>query len=137
MSPGRADSERIECVIERLLEQKRVHGALTNDVVEQAASRIGVSARTMRPWLSAATSRRAPRDKWAPSPEDELLYFECRGNVAELYRRRKAAGLTEPDVRQLQRAFGAHFTPAERAFAKEGEEGARRSRTTKQRTAGH
>ncbi len=126
MIKARATQERIDFVVAQLVEQKRAHGTLTNYMIDRAADSLGVSRRTMRRWVTAGSTARKKRDEWTPQEEDKLLYFECRGNISEVYRRRQQQGLATPSRRQLARAFDAAFTPAERAFAKEGEEGYRR-----------
>jgi putative transposase len=126
VSNGRAPQERIDFVLANLIEHQRVHGAITNYTVAQAAERLGVSSATIRRWVASGGAATLEREGWQPTQEDKLLFFECRGNVAEVFRRRIANGLAAPSRRQLERAFHKAFTPAERAFAKDGEEGYRR-----------
>jgi putative transposase len=118
--------EQAEATVAMLLERRSVHGPLPNAVVGQAAGALGVSTSTLRRWLAKRTPKPAQRDRWVPDDEDLLRYFECKGNVAGVFRLRKAVGLESPTLRQLQRAFDKALSPAERAFAKDREAGYRR-----------
>lgn len=126
MSKRRAEQEQIDLVVGNLVERKRVHGQVSNALVARAAERLGVSKATVRRWMAAGSAKRAERKAFTVSEADLELYFECRGNVAEVWRRKQRAGDELPSRRQLARAFAKALDRAERAYAREGEEGYRR-----------
>lgn len=125
-SLARDDRARRAFAIENLVRHREVHGFLPNALAAATAQRHGVSLRTVRRWVALGEPASNARGLWTPANEDLLMYFECHGNVAEVHRRRTAVGHEAPSLRQLQRSFKMALTAAERAFAKDGEEGYRR-----------
>ncbi len=103
----------------------RDDGRLSVEMVRLAAQGLGVSERSVWRWLQAGP----PHGRWAHyqlTPQDWDLYWDHRGNVAEVWRVRRAAGQERPALRTLQSAFRRELSAGERAAVVDGEEGRRR-----------
>lgn len=100
----------------------RIPAARVNAVAQQ----LGVGCSTVWRWIANGVPGPRERGGYRLSERAMVLYFVHCGSVAAVYRALRREGQPVPDLRTMQRAFQRELTPAERAFAKEGEEGRRR-----------
>jgi len=109
-----------------LLEIRLRTGRVSVALVEQVAHRHGVGVSTVWRWLRSGVPGPRPVRGYRLSDEAMTQYFVHCGSVAATHRALVRSGHEVPDLRTLQRAFKRELTPAERAYAREGEEGRRR-----------
>jgi putative transposase len=116
--------EQRRAIVSRLVEL-RESGTLTADHVCDAARVTGVVERTVWRWVAAGGWE--PRDSggWVLSPRARELFFATAGNLAAVHRRLREESDAAPTVSTLRRAVLRDLSPAERAFARTGVEGAR------------
>ena len=127
MSSGRGElREARRQAVARLVAQREAGQSIRTPLVQRLAADLGVSERTLWRWVSKGSSERKAETRYEPSDLALDLYFEHCGNVAAVHRALTAAGERPPSPKTLQRAFRARLTPAERAYAAEGEAGRRR-----------
>jgi putative transposase len=122
------DVEVREAVISRL-RQSRAGGRLTSADVRAAAAGLAVTERTVWRWLTGPPTgtRRESAARYVLTEDDRDAYLDWRGNVAAMWRSRRAAGEQDlPALRTLQSAFARQLTPGERAAARDGTDGRRR-----------
>ena len=122
----RAELEQRRDVVLARLSGVRTHGALSAELVHQAAVAAGVSPRTVYRWLSQGDRRpRGHRAGWVlPERAFELL-VQWRGNVAAVRRELLAEGVEVPSLSTLRAAFGREVSGIERAYLVQGEEALR------------
>ena len=117
--------ERRQAVVERLL-VLRGGGRLHTAAVRVAAESLGVSERSVWRWLS--TGGYAPRwhTGWRPTPEAIEAFYRTGGRLTAAWRLLREQGVEVPSHTAFCRALERDLPPAERAYAREGEEGRRR-----------
>jgi putative transposase len=117
--------ERRQAVVERLL-VLRGGGRLHTAAVRVAAESLGVSERSVRRWLS--TGGYAPRSRtgWRPTPEAIEAYYRTGGRPTAAWRLLREQRVEVPSHTAFCRALERDLPPAERAYAREGEDGRRR-----------
>lgn len=118
------ESERRELLVGRLVAVRQA-GRLPAGIVAEAARSLGVSPRTVWRWVAAGTSRRQRRPRRELDEQERAGVFAQRGNIAAAHERLAEEDPDRPSVRTLQRAVARDLTPAERAYARSGVEGAR------------
>ena len=116
--------ERREAMISRLVEL-RERKALTTEQVRQAAVVMGVTERTAWRWVAAGGYAPPESRGYVLTDHVRELFFATAGNVAAVHRMLSAASPPAPTVSTLRRAVLRDLSPAERAFARAGVEGAR------------
>ena len=116
--------DRCAAMVSRLVEL-RVSGALSAVQVRQAAGVMGVSERTAWRWVAAGGYEPPGWRGWRLTDRARELYFATCGNVAATHRLLCREDTQAPAVSTLRRALLRELSPAERAFAQRGVEGAR------------
>lgn len=119
-----ARREQRETLVARLVELRQL-GRLTTADVRQAARAVGAGERTVWGWVRAGAYVPRRRTGWMPSLRARELFYASAGNVEAVHRALLAEGEPVPSASTLRRAFGRVFSPAERAYATGGAEGAR------------
>jgi hypothetical protein len=114
-------------VLNRLLDVKARDGQISRALVGQAAEALGVAEATIWRWVAAGQVPTGRRPHFSLTDEDWTAYFQWCGSAAAAWRQRTA----EPDgpnvsLATYKRAIGRELSARDRAFARDGERGARR-----------
>ncbi|MGI8803157.1 MAG: Mu transposase C-terminal domain-containing protein [Solirubrobacteraceae bacterium] len=124
-SEGRSDHrERQASIVARLVELSRAR-SLTAEHVRHAALALGVGERTVWRWVAVGRYEPPASRGYVLTPAARELFFATAGNVAAVHRHLAGDDPAVPTLRTLQRAILRDLSPAERAFARTGVEGAR------------
>lgn len=122
-----ADRELAGLAVERLLEIRRRHGRVPEPQVRQAAEVLGCSRASVYRWLAAGGLPTSERVHFVLEEEHLDAFFAARGSAAGALRLLAAGGTPGlPSRRTFERALLRDLSHAERARAREGEEGQRR-----------
>jgi putative transposase len=107
-------------IVQRLAAAHAI-GALSCQLVRDAAVACGVCERTMWRWIARGGLPSGARRGVVVSERAVELLLEWRGNVAAAHGQLLAEGETVPSRRTLARAFERALSPIERDFARRGE----------------
>lgn len=116
--------ERRRALVARLVGLRRER-SLSGVEVRRAALALDASERAVWRWVAAGAYQPPASRAVALSPTARELFFVVGGNVHAVHRVMTAEGGPVPSLRALRRAFDRELTPAEVAFARSGDEGAR------------
>jgi len=137
MGGGRVDdADQRAAIVARLVELRETN-ALTSDRVRDAAHAMGVGERTAWRWVAASGYHPPAWNGYVLSDRARELFFATAGNVAAVHRLLSAEDPSGPTVHTLRRAIMRELTPAERAFARTGVEGARARSVYLRRESAH
>ena len=117
--------ERRQAVLSRLL-ALRAAGRLTGDVVRAAAESLGVGERSLWRWLAAGEYEPGKRSGWQTSPIAIEALYRAGGRLTAAWRLLREDGVDVPSLPTFCRAIERDVSPAERAYARHGEDGRRR-----------
>jgi putative transposase len=117
--------KRRRAVVARLV-RLRDESALDTAAVTVAAVSLGVHVRTVWRWIEAGGYDPGQRQPWHLTAAAREAYFDTQGNATAAWRRLREAGVEVPSRPVFCRAVSADLSPAERAYARHGENGRRR-----------
>lgn len=117
--------DRRQAVVSRLL-SLRVDGRLTSAAVEAAARSLGVDVRTVWRWLADGAYEPAKRNAWKATPAAVEAFYLANGRSTAAWRSLVGQGVEVPSRATFCRAIERDLSPAERAYARYGEDGRRR-----------
>jgi putative transposase len=110
---------------ERLLEL-RAAGRLRRVTVQGAAVSLGVDERTVWRWVAAGGYSPGWRIGWRTTPEAIEAFYRTGGRPTAAWRLLRDEGVDVPSHTAFCRALERDVPPAERAYARDGEDGRRR-----------
>lgn len=116
--------ERREAVVSRLIALQEAE-RLDTATVRLAAASLGVHHRTVWRWLAAGGYEPRRRARWSLTPEAIEVYYHAHGQPTVAWRLAKDAGMSVPSRRTFSRAIQDELSTAERAYARQGEDGRR------------
>ncbi len=116
--------EQRTAMVARLVEL-RSHGRLSAEAVRQAARVLQAGERTVWRWVASGGYEPPPQRGYVLTDRARELFFATAGNVAATHRLLSHEDPCAPTVSTLRRALLRELSPAERAFARTGAEGAR------------
>jgi putative transposase len=117
--------ERRSATVERLLEL-RAAGRLRSVTVQSAADGLGVDERTVWRWIAAGEYSPAWRIGWRTTPQAIEAFYRTGGRPTAAWRLLRDEGVDLPSHTAFCRAIERDVSPAERAYARHGEDGRRR-----------
>jgi putative transposase len=117
--------ERRQAAIWRLLGLRR-DGWLTSEIVEAAAVSLGVDCRTVWRWVAAGEYEPGQRTPWQTTPAAIEALYLAAGRPTTAWRLLREDGIDVPSHSTFCRAIERDVSPAERAYARHGEDGRRR-----------
>jgi putative transposase len=117
--------ERRRAVVRRLIELDR-EGRLDTATVKLAASSLGVHYRSIWRWIAGGGYQAESRTRWQLTPEAVDAYYQSNGHPTIAWRLLKDAVTAVPSESVFLRAVRDGLSPAERAYARHGEDGRRR-----------
>ena len=117
--------ERRQAAVERLLDL-RGRGCLDSNVVALAAQSLGVTDRTVWRWLAAGGYAPEPRAGWTMTAAAIEAFYQAGGRPTVAWRMYAESGERVPSETVFRDAVRRDLSPAERAYARAGEEGRRR-----------
>src|SRR5579875_1892767 len=117
--------ERRRSVLARLI-ALRAAERLTTTTVEAAADALAVHPRTMWRWLAAGVYEPGKREGWTLTPDAIEAFYSAGGRPTTAWRLLREQGEAVPSHTAFCRALQRELSPAERAYAREGENGRRR-----------
>lgn len=133
---GADQRERRAAMVARLVEL-RDNRALTAERVRQAARAMGVGERTAWRWVAAGSYQPPAWRGYVLTDRARELFFATAGNIAAVQRLLREENPSAPAVSTLRLAVLRELSPAERAFARTGVEGARARSVYLRRECGH
>ena len=117
--------ERRQAVVSRL-HALRESGRLQGHAVRAAADSLGVTERSVWRWLAAGAYDPSWRTGWRTTPEAIEALYRTGGRPTAAWRLLRDEGVAVPSRTAFCRALERDMSPAERAYARHGEEGRRR-----------
>jgi putative transposase len=117
--------ERRQAVVARLADLRR-DGRLSPATVRAAASSLGVHHRTVWRWLAAGEYAPEHRESRALTDEAIEAIYQAGGRPTVAWRALRERGAVVPSHPVFCRAVRRDLSPAELAYAREGEHGRRR-----------
>jgi putative transposase len=117
--------ERRQAVLSRLIEL-RADGRLHSEVVCAAAESLGVGERSVWRWLAAGEYGPGKRSHWRMTPVAVEALYRAGGRPTAAWRLLGEEGVEVPSLPTFCRAVRRDVSPAERAYARHGEDGRRR-----------
>ena len=117
--------ERRRATVRRLL-ALRADGRLHNASVDAAAASLGVHARSVWRWLADGDYQPAGRSGWELSAVAIEAFYRTGGRPTAAWRLLQEEGEPVPSHTVFCRAIQRDLSPAERAYACDGENGRRR-----------
>jgi putative transposase len=117
--------ERRQAVLSRLL-ALRAAGRLHGEAVRAAAEGLGVGERSVWRWLAAGEYEPGKRLAWRATPEAIEAFYRAGGRSTVAWRLLCEEGVEVPSLPTFCRAIERDVSPAERAYARHGEDGRRR-----------
>jgi putative transposase len=117
--------ERRQAVVSRLL-ALRDAGKLRSAVVRSAAESLDVSERSVWRWLTAGAYEPDWRIGWRTTEEAVEAFYRTGGRPTAAWRLLRDEGRPVPSHTAFCRALERDVSPAERAYARHGEDGRRR-----------
>jgi putative transposase len=118
--------ERRDAAVKRILELEAT-GRLPAGALRVAAVSLGVSERSLRRWKADGGYAPQKRQAWKLTAEAIEAFYRSGGRPASAWRTLSEAGADIPSQRAFYRALERELAPAERAYARDGEEGWRRN----------
>lgn len=117
----RSTRDRRQAVVARLVEL-RSKDRLTGDIVRAAATSLGAGERTVWRWV--ATGEYAPRRRagWRLGPAEIEAFYVSGGRSVLAWRQLTREGAVVPSCATFCRAIERELSPAERAYARHGED---------------
>jgi putative transposase len=122
---SRGNSDQREALVARL-SALRDDGRLTSAIVRAAARSAGVHERTVWRWLAAGGYEPVRRAGWRTTPTAMEALYRCAGRPAAAWRLLRDEGVEVPSRTVFCDALKRDLSPAERAYARHGEDGRRR-----------
>jgi putative transposase len=120
-----SDLDRRVALVERLA-SLREQGRLTAALVRAAARAAGVHERTVWRWVAQGRYTPRPSNGYRLTEADVDALYVAHGQVARAWSIQSQAGAGVPSRRSFHRAVTREMSLAERAYAREGENGRRR-----------
>jgi hypothetical protein len=117
--------ERRQAVVSRLL-ALRDAGKLRSAMVRSAAESLDVSERSLWRWLTAGAYEPDWRIGWRTTEEAVEAFYRTGGRPTAAWRLLRDEGRRVPSHTAFCRALERDVSPAERAYARHGEDGRRR-----------
>lgn len=117
--------ERRQAVLARLV-QLRVAGRLHSEAVGAAAESLGVGERSVWRWLAAGEYEPGKRPGWLTTPAAIEAFYRAGGRPTAAWQLLREEGVEVPSLPTFCRAVRRDVSPAERAYARHGEDGRRR-----------
>jgi hypothetical protein len=117
--------ERRQAVLSRLIEL-RADGRLTGHVVCAAAESLGVGERSVWRWTAAGEYHPGKRSRWRITPAALEALYLVGGRPAAAWRLLSEESVEVPSLPTFCRVVRRDVSPAERAYARRGEDGRRR-----------
>jgi putative transposase len=117
--------ERRQAVLSRLL-ALRAAGRLQSDVVSAAAASLGVGERSVWRWLAGGEYEPGKRAGWQMTPAAIEALYRAGGRPTAAWQLLREEGVVVPSRPMFCRAVQRDVSPAERAYARHGEDGRRR-----------
>jgi hypothetical protein len=117
--------ERRQAVVVRLL-VLRASGRLHGDAIRAAAESLGVTERSVWRWLAEGGYAPGKRPGWRMTPKAVEAFYRCGGRPTAAWRLLQDEGMEAPSRTVFCDAVKRDLSPAERAYARHGEDGRRR-----------
>ncbi len=117
--------DRRQSVVSRLLSM-RLEDRLTSAAVEAASRSLGVDVRTVWRWLAEGGYEPSRRTGWTTTPAAIEAFYLAHGRPAAAWQSLVQDGVEVPSRATFFRAINRDLSPAERAYARYGEDGRRR-----------
>jgi putative transposase len=117
--------ERRQAVVARLL-ALRAGGRLHREIVRAAAESLSVTERSVWGWLAAGAYDPAWRIGWRTTDEAIEAFYRSGGRPTAAWHLLREEGVPVPSLTAFCRALTRDVSPAERAYARHGENGRRR-----------
>ena len=114
--------ERRQAVVCRLL-ALRAAGRLHNQTVRAAAESLGVAERSVWRWLAAGVYEPGWRIGWRTTDEAIEAFYRTGGRPTAAWRLLRDESVRVPSHTAFCRALERDVSPAERAYARHGEDG--------------
>jgi len=117
--------ERRRAVVRGLIELDR-EGRLDTATVKLAAVSLGVHYRSIWRWIAGGGYQAESRKRWQLTPEALDAFYQANGHPTIAWRLLKEADVSVPSESVFLRAVRDCLSPAQRAYARHGEDGRRR-----------
>jgi putative transposase len=117
--------ERRQAVLSRLV-ALRAAGRLQSNAVRAAAASLGVGERSVWRWLATGTYEPGKRSGWQTTPAAIEALYRPGGRPIAAWRLMRDEGEWVPSRTVFCDALKRDLSPAERAYARHGEDGRRR-----------
>lgn len=117
--------ERRDAAVQRLL-MLRQQGRLPLGAIKEAAASLGVQPGTFRRWMREGGYDPKTRLPWRLTPEELQAFYMSGGVPARAHKMLLEAGVPTQSLPSYYRALHRELSLAERAYAREGEEGWRK-----------
>jgi putative transposase len=117
--------ERRQAVVTRLLDLRAAE-RLHSEIVRAAAESLGVTERSVWRWLAAGAYEPGWRIGWRTTEEAIEAFYRTGGRPTAAWHLLREEGVPVPSHTVFCRALERDLSPAERAYARHGEDGRRR-----------
>jgi putative transposase len=117
--------ERRQAILARLM-ALREDGRLHSDIVRVAAASLGVGERSVWRWLAEGSYEPGKRNGWHTTPEAIEALYRAGGRPGIAWQLLLDEGVAVPSRPTFCRALRRDVSLAERAYARDGEDGRRR-----------